>query len=536
SHAWGEDYHRIIGEKLTELSEFIQREIDPGAKTKAYVDTGPILERSYAARAGLGWIGKNSCLINNGVGSFFFLGEILTTVSLGYDQPALDQCGSCTRCLDACPTGALPEPGVLDATRCISYLTIEYKGEFTDQQKQRVGHHLYGCDICQEVCPYNDRIQASGNDAFYPRELFRSPDLERLEKISEGEFKEIRRGSPMERIRWDQWRRNLEACKLGKMKLPCRLGIVDLGTNSVRFDIHEVRGREEAEQIHRERQMVRLGDDLFATGRFQAAALDRTLRAFDLIHALIARFDVKKIVAFGTSALRESRDGPDLIAKIKERTGISIKTISGQEEASLIAKGILANEKTPEGLFGLVDIGGGSTEVCICRDKKMLDGYSLNLGASRLNQIFPCWERAGNKKPNREILSRLRSHIREIVKGIARARDWPQVPSLIGSSGTILAFRNIMKNNGDKIDPFREKTLNKLVSRMSGMSQEDVLDIPGMDPERADLILPGGILLEEIVDLLGAGLVYTTNCTLRDGLLQNELDALFINGPVDRGK
>ncbi|MBI2981491.1 MAG: tRNA epoxyqueuosine(34) reductase QueG, partial [Deltaproteobacteria bacterium] len=214
SYAWGEDYHRIIGEKLTELSEFIKREIDPDAMTKNHVDTGPILERSYAARAGLGWIGKNSCLINNGVGSFFFLGEILTTVALDDDQPAFDQCGSCTKCLDACPTGALPEPGVLDAPKCISYLTIEHKGGFTDEQKKMVGDHLYGCDICQEVCPYNDRIQASSDKAFYPRELFRSPDWERLEKINEGEFKAIRKGSPMERIRWDQWRRHLEACRL----------------------------------------------------------------------------------------------------------------------------------------------------------------------------------------------------------------------------------------------------------------------------------------------------------------------------------
>ncbi|MBI2081983.1 MAG: tRNA epoxyqueuosine(34) reductase QueG [Deltaproteobacteria bacterium] len=216
SYAWGEDYHRIVGEKLAQLAEFIQKEIDPGAQTKTYVDTGPILERSYAAQAGLGWIGKNTCLINNGLGSFFFIGEILTSLLLDYDRPTFDQCGSCTKCLDACPTGALPEPGILDATKCISYLTIEYKGEFTDQQKQMVGNHLYGCDICQEVCPYNDRIQASSHLEFYPRELFRSPDLEELAKVDERGFEAIRQGSAMERIRWGQWRRNLEACRNNK--------------------------------------------------------------------------------------------------------------------------------------------------------------------------------------------------------------------------------------------------------------------------------------------------------------------------------
>lgn len=314
---------------------------------------------------------------------------------------------------------------------------------------------------------------------------------------------------------------------IGKVKLPYRFGIVDLGSNSVRFDIYEVRGRNKTERIHRERQMIRLGDDIFVTGRFQAAAVDRTLHAFDAIHAVADKFNVKKIVAFGTSALRESKDGPDLVAKISERTEITIQTISGQEEAHLIAKGILANEKTPDGLFGLVDIGGGSTEICICRDKKMLDGYSFNLGANRLNQLFPCREVTGNKTPKPEVLSQLKNHIRDIIKGISRVRDWPQVPTIIGSSGTIRAFRKIMKNNGSRVDPFQKKALSKLVSRISEMGPEQILEIPGTDPKRSDLILPGGILLEEIVDLLGADLVYTTNCTLRDGILQGELEAIF---------
>lgn len=171
-YAQGEDYHQVVGERLKGLEEFIVREIDPTAKTKAYVDTGPVLEKSYAARAGLGWIGKNTILINDGVGSFVFLGEILTTLEFAesdYDRPALDQCGTCTKCLDACPTAALVEPHILDARRCISYLTTAFKGPLSEEQRGMIGRHEYGCDICQEVCPYNEWIPVTRLSEFQPR-------------------------------------------------------------------------------------------------------------------------------------------------------------------------------------------------------------------------------------------------------------------------------------------------------------------------------------------------------------------------------
>jgi epoxyqueuosine reductase len=208
-YAHGEDYHRVIGEKLKLLEEFIVS-ADPAAKTKSYVDTGPVLERSYAARAGLGWIGKNTMLLNDGLGSYFFLGEILTTLEFEeeeYGRPALDQCGTCTKCLDACPTGAFPEPGVLDANKCVSYLTIEHKKNFTPEQAAMIGGHVYGCDVCQEVCPYNDRIPTTPLKEFQPREAVR--DFFRgSPKISEEEFSEFIAGSAMDRISFKQWRRN----------------------------------------------------------------------------------------------------------------------------------------------------------------------------------------------------------------------------------------------------------------------------------------------------------------------------------------
>lgn len=210
-YAHGEDYHRVIGEKLQALEAFIVASVDPSAKTKCYVDTGPVLERSYAARAGLGWIGKNTMLLNDGLGSYFFLGEILTTLEFeaeDYGRPALDQCGTCTKCLDACPTGAFPEPGVLDANRCISYLTIEFKKDFTPEQAKMAAGHVYGCDVCQEVCPYNDRIPVTALREFQPRETLRGFLRDEARGMDEEDFVRLIAGSAMDRISFKQWKRN----------------------------------------------------------------------------------------------------------------------------------------------------------------------------------------------------------------------------------------------------------------------------------------------------------------------------------------
>jgi len=214
-YAHGDDYHRVIGEKLRELETFLA-EIAPEAKSKSYVDTGPVLERSYAARAGLGWIGKNTMLINEGLGSYFFLGEILTTLELDaedYGIPALDQCGTCSKCLDACPTGAFPEVGVLDANKCVSYLTIEYKKEFTPEQERMVAGHLYGCDVCQEVCPYNDRIPPTPLKSFFPRAEVAGLLQGGVVPEDEAFHRRLIENSAMSRITQAQWARNVAAVK-----------------------------------------------------------------------------------------------------------------------------------------------------------------------------------------------------------------------------------------------------------------------------------------------------------------------------------
>ena len=155
-YAWGRDYHRVMKTKLETLRSSIEG-FAPGVETRVYVDTGPVVERAFARFSGIGWMGKNTCLINPGKGSWFFLGVILTNLQLRPDIPAPDRCGSCRRCIEACPTGALDEPYVMEASRCIAYFTIELKGSIPVEFRQAIGVNVFGCDICQDVCPWNSR-------------------------------------------------------------------------------------------------------------------------------------------------------------------------------------------------------------------------------------------------------------------------------------------------------------------------------------------------------------------------------------------
>jgi epoxyqueuosine reductase len=176
---------------------------------RAYVDTGPVQERVYAQHAGLGWIGKNTCLINADKGSWLFLAEIICTLPLDADAPAVDQCGSCRRCLDACPTEALVAPGVLDSRRCLSYLTIELRTAIDEPLRADVGTHVYGCDICQDVCPYNHAATASPDPAWHARSGLNLPALAALWRRSDADLRRLVRGTPMTRAKVTGLRRNL---------------------------------------------------------------------------------------------------------------------------------------------------------------------------------------------------------------------------------------------------------------------------------------------------------------------------------------
>ena len=206
-YAWGEDYHNTLRKKLDELAEWIR--MSSPQRTKAYVDTGPLLERVYAKYAGIGWFGKNTCIINPKLGSWLFLGCILTDQRLEYDSPLPDRCGTCTRCIDACPTQALVDPYVLDSRKCIAYTTIELRGEIPEVERSGIGHHLFGCDICQDVCPWNNKAPSSSASAFQPRNGLFWPEIDRLLDIREEEWGTIIRGTAMKRAKVKGLLRNL---------------------------------------------------------------------------------------------------------------------------------------------------------------------------------------------------------------------------------------------------------------------------------------------------------------------------------------
>jgi epoxyqueuosine reductase len=251
-YAWGDDYHDVLRRKLSGLVVALKERFDEPFETLAYADTGPLQERIFAKHAGLGWLGKNTLLLNQALGSWFFLGAILTTLdmtpSLGpAESPPPDLCGSCTRCIDACPTDALVEPYVLDARRCISYLTIELRGSVPEALREPIGQHVFGCDICQDVCPWNRRAPVTQAEAFQPRtfalpkravesdkvksesvpsddialsttQSLLLPSLEWMAAMTEDDYKAAFRNSAIKRAKWRGTIRN--ACiALGNAKL-----------------------------------------------------------------------------------------------------------------------------------------------------------------------------------------------------------------------------------------------------------------------------------------------------------------------------
>ncbi len=209
-YAWGgQDYHDLVMERLRRVEDAIRNGF--GASdlvTRCYVDTGPIVERVVAKYAGIGWIGKNTCIINQKLGSWLFLGVILTSLELEASLPAPDRCGSCTRCIDACPTDALIAPYQLNSNKCIAYLTIEKRGAIAEELRDGMGRHIFGCDICQDVCPWNRKAPATNAEEFQPRPELVNPPLDWLAEMSAEEFRSTFRNSPLRRAKRSGLRRN----------------------------------------------------------------------------------------------------------------------------------------------------------------------------------------------------------------------------------------------------------------------------------------------------------------------------------------
>lgn len=216
-YALGDDYHELIKTRLHALADWIRGRF-PEAQTRACVDTAPVMEKELAARAGIGWLGKNTCLFNPRIGSWLLLGEILTTLPLPPDEEATDHCGTCTRCIDACPTAAITEPYRLDARRCISYLTIEHRGEIAAELRPKIGDWLYGCDICQDVCPHNGKAPPASDPALAPRFPTGTLDVTEIENWSADEYRERLRGSAMKRVKLPMLQRNAKIVAENQMK------------------------------------------------------------------------------------------------------------------------------------------------------------------------------------------------------------------------------------------------------------------------------------------------------------------------------
>lgn len=209
-YAWGDDYHDIIRQRLSELVDFIKQTAETELQTRICVDTAPIIEREYAQKAGIGWIGKNTNLIHWRSGSWYFLAEVLVSVALEPETPPLrGSCGTCTRCIEACPTDAIVEPNLLDSRRCISYLTIELKERIPKAFRSKMGNLIYGCDICQEVCPWNSKAVPTADPAFQPRDGNIAPTLLSLIGMTQQEFSRRFKGSPIKRAKRRGFLRNV---------------------------------------------------------------------------------------------------------------------------------------------------------------------------------------------------------------------------------------------------------------------------------------------------------------------------------------
>ena len=305
-----------------------------------------------------------------------------------------------------------------------------------------------------------------------------------------------------------------------------RFAIIDLGTNSVRFDVYAVYKNNRVSLIHREKQMVRLGDGVFKTGKLNKAAMLRTLYAFEEFERKIKLWKIRRVTTFATCALREANNSLSFINELKDKTGIRVRVISGRQEARLIAQGILKNQELPQGYFGLIDIGGGSCEFSLCRRKLALSSFSFELGANRLDQVFELTASEGSLRRKHEQIEKLKNYIQKTLKNAVAGVKLPPIQTVIGSSGTIRALEKMVNSRKYKDETFTRKSLGLLLQEMIPLKVSDLLHIPGLSPNRADIILAGALLLYEVTGFFKIEEIITTKFSLRDGILEEELERI----------
>lgn len=310
------------------------------------------------------------------------------------------------------------------------------------------------------------------------------------------------------------------------MKYPYRIAIIDLGTNSLRVGLYEIKDWMEWQCLHQHKTMVRLGDGVFETGFLDPEAKMRTFVELTEIKKQMVDWKISHVVGYATSALRTAADGQAFATFIEKKLGFPIKIISGEEEALLIAKGVLTNQRTPPEDFLLADIGGGSTEINWCRGKQVFKNLSFRLGANRIKQVFfdPVFHPSFLKN-RQESIKRTRKFVsEELAKQTGKIS---KIQTLMGSSGTIRALRKILKAHKKPVDPFLTSDLSGIVKKISVMSPDRLHKVPGMEPKRVDLIIPGAIIFDEILKTFGIKKIYTTPFTLRDGILEEVLEKVF---------
>ena len=311
-----------------------------------------------------------------------------------------------------------------------------------------------------------------------------------------------------------------------------RVSVIDLGTNSIRFAIYEFRSLKERKRcIHKQKIMLRPGKGVFTSGRLHPVVINRIDRAMRRFHreATLRRADI--LEAYATSALREAKNAKTLVRRVQEATGIRIHVISGEREAALIAQGILHEEKDLTGKFALIDIGGGSTEINLCQDRKVLSSVSLKLGAVRLQQLFQGADRSRQ-------ISLMRRYIRRHLSRHEKTLTKIHVDTAIGSSGSIRALAKVISKSvnlrfylpirlrKEERTHFSRSALSHFTELLTPLKLSEIRKLPTLEPKRADLILPAAVLLEEILMFLGIDQVQTTEFSLRDGLVLEVLESL----------